>query len=200
MKVALIVSAGLVASASAQVRITEWMYSGNNGEFVEITNLGNSAVDLSGWSYDDDSQTPGVFALSGILAAGESLIFTEESAANFRLFWSLDASVQVLGDVTNNLGRNDQINIYDNNGNLVDRLTYGDENLPGTIRTQNRSGNPGLIGGDDVSTWTLAFIGDGFGSYASVSGDIANPGIYIPTPGTAMLLGLGGMMAARRRR
>lgn len=53
------------ASAHAQVRITEWMYSGNPGEYVEFTNLGPAAVDFTGWSFDDDSRTPGVFSLSG---------------------------------------------------------------------------------------------------------------------------------------
>ena len=41
------------------MRITEFMYSGTNGEFVEFTNVGNAALDLSGWSFDDDSRTPG---------------------------------------------------------------------------------------------------------------------------------------------
>lgn len=35
-----------------------------------------------------------------------------------------------------------EINLYDADGNLVDRLTYGDNTLSGSIRAQNNSGNP----------------------------------------------------------
>lgn len=35
-----------------------------------------------------------------------------------------------------------EINLYDADGNLVDRLTYGDNTLSGSIRVQNNSGNP----------------------------------------------------------
>ena len=83
--------AGFASQAQADVRITEWMYSGGSGEFIEFTNLGTSAVDFTGWSYDDDSRTPGVFSLSafGLVGAGESVIITETEAATFRLDWRL---------------------------------------------------------------------------------------------------------------
>lgn len=35
-----------------------------------------------------------------------------------------------------------EINLYDADGNPVDRLTYGDNTLSGSIRAQNNSGNP----------------------------------------------------------
>jgi hypothetical protein len=37
----------------------------------------------------------------------------------------------------------DEINIYDTSISLVDRLTYGDENIPGSIRTDVQSGSRG---------------------------------------------------------
>ena len=62
------------AAAAPDVRITEWMYSpGSTGaEFVEFTNLGTTSVSLAGWSFDDDSETPGTVALDslGTLAPG----------------------------------------------------------------------------------------------------------------------------------
>ena len=141
-----------------------------------------------------------MFNLSGILAAGESLIITEDDASVFRAAWGLGASVQILGGYTNNLGRSDQINLFEAGGNLVDRLTYGDQTFPGTIRTQEASGNPGALGADDVSTWTLSTIGDAFGSWASSNNDVGNPGSFVPAPGALALLGLGGLAAGRRRR
>jgi len=201
-----ITAGALVASAaSAQIRVTEWMYSGNGAEFVELTNVGGAAIDMSGWSFDDDSATPFVFDLSGfgIVQAGQSVIFTEDNAAAFATTWNLNASVVVVGGVTNNLGRNDQINIFDGAGVLVDRLTFGDEAFVGSIRTQRFSGNPnsvGALGADDVYQWSLSFVGDGFGSYASSLGDVGNPGAYVPAPGAAALIGLAGLVTGRRRR
>ncbi len=194
------------ALGAGEIRITEWMYSGGLGaEFIELTNVGNMPVDMTGWSFDDDSQTPNTLSLSafGVVAPGESVIIAEDSEADFRMVWSLALSVKVIGSNTTNLGRNDEINIYDSGSNLIDRLTYGDQNIPGTIRTQNRSGNPmtiGALGANDVAQWQLAFDGDGFGTYASASGDLGNPGYFVPTPGTIALVSIVGIGALRRRR
>jgi MYXO-CTERM domain-containing protein len=190
--------------AAGQIVITEWMYSGSDGEFIELTNIGDMAVDLTGWSYDDDSQTPGVLDLSaaGSVAAGQSIILSEESVAFFRAQWGLDNSVVVIGDYTNNLGRNDEINIFDNNGLLVDRLTYGDETV-GSIRTQNISGWTTVenLGTNNAAAWFFSSVGDLQGSYLSAGGDLGNPGSYIvPAPGAAALLGLGALVTGRRRR
>jgi predicted extracellular nuclease len=199
------------AWAAPAVSITEWMYSGGSGEFIEFTNTSVTAIDFTGWSFDDDSHTPGVFSLSGFgsVAAGVSVIITESSAADFRTAWSLDAAVKVLGGVTNNLGRNDEINLYDASNVLVDRLTYGDQTYSGTIRTQNASGNPvnlAALGTNDSTKWVLASVGDVYGSYASANGDIGNPGINpvapVPVPAAAWLLGSGliGLAGMRRRK
>jgi hypothetical protein len=195
-------------AAQASVYITEWMYNGD--EFIEFTNRGPAPVDFTGWSYDDDSRTPGAVSLSafGTVAAGESVILAESSAAAFRATWGLADTVKVIGGNGVNLGRNDEINLYDATSALVDRLTYGDQSFPGTIRTLNISGNPGTpsaLGTNDVADWVLSFAGDGFGSYAA--GDfVANPGTYdvaaVPEPSTYALLlaGLAAIFGVARRR
>lgn len=208
MKKLIVVSAllALTGVASAQVRISEWMYSGNSGEYIEITNTGNTAVSMSGWSFDDDSRTPGSLDLSGLgsLRAGESAIITEIAAVDFRANWSLGSWVKIVELNANNLGRNDEINIYDGSQALVDRLTFGDQTFSGSIRTQNKSGNTGLagLGTNNVYAWTLAANGDSYGSYTSAQGDIGNPGEYapLPTPGALALAAIGFGAASRRRR
>lgn len=198
-----------VGMASAEMRITEWMYQGGVGEFVEFTNVSKNPIDMTGWSYDDDSRLPGSFNLSGfgVVAPGESVIITEASAAAFRTSWGLGAEVKVLGGYTNNLGRNDEINLF-NGTTLVDRLTYGDQNFPGSIRTQNRSGNPATLaalGANDPYQWVLAASGDVYGSYVA-GGAIANPGVFslyvVPEPSSIVLMaiGLGAAVLWRRKR
>ncbi len=218
MTKSMITVAGLLAvatGASAGITITEYMYSGNGGEFIELTNLGSEAVDLTNWVFVDSDRIDGVdspadlFDLSffGLVAPGESIIITEDEAAVFASDWSLASSVRVLGllgfDTGKNIGRTDELNIYDADGNLVDRLTYSDQDFPGTIRTQTISGNPlaGAEGQNDIFNWVLSASGDTYGSYFSANQDLGNPGFFvIPTPGTVALLGLAGLGAVRRRR
>lgn len=201
----LVLAVAASAHAAGQVRITEWMYNpaSGAGEFIELTNIGDMSIDVSGWSYDDDSRIPGSFMFGpvGLLAPGESLVLTESTEADFRARWSLAPTVKVLGGVTNNLGRNDEINIYDAMNALVDRLTYGDQNFPGSIRTQGRSGNPldGALGANNPFLWVLASVGDIYGSYAASTGDIGNPGFFIPSPAAGIVC-MTALIGLRRRR
>jgi hypothetical protein len=204
--ITMVLAAGMAAIANADIRITEWMYDGTGGEFMEFTNVGASPIDLTGWSYDDDSRTPGTVSLSsfGVVAPGESVILTEVSADAFRTNWSLGSFVKVIGGNTVNIGRNDEINIYDASNNLVDRLTYGDSTFaPGSIRTQGTSGNAFLadLGTNDVYAWFFSAPGDLFNSYFSNAGTFGNPGFYyIPAPSALALAGLATLAAGRRRR
>lgn len=193
----LAVGAVLVAtSANAAVYITEWQYNGS--EFIEFTNMSHSPVDMTGWSFDDDSRAPGTvdFSPFGIVGAGESFILAEADAATFRLEWSLPASVKVLGLNMTNFGRDDEINLFFPDTSLADRLNYGDNALdtPGSIRTQNISGNPittAALGANDVYQWELGSVGDRYGSYIALSGVLGNPGVYvdaIPEPASLGLL------------
>lgn len=194
----------LASAVQAEMVISEWMYSGNDGEFIEFTNVGTDAMDLTGWSYDDDSQVAGTVDLSafGTLAAGQSVILTEIAAADFATAWGL-TDVAILGDNSANLGRADTINLFDAGGNLVDQLAYGDQVYSGTVRTQNASCNiPAADYGFVVvqTSWVLASVGDAYGSWASANGDVASPGIApIPEPAALTLLLVGGWLVHRCR-
>jgi hypothetical protein len=177
----------LVPVALGDMVITEWMYNGSGtgslGEFVEFTNIGPDPMDMTGWSFDDDSRIPGTTSLSafGVVAPGESVILTDETAADFAAIWGL-TGVKIIGDNTVNLGRNDEINLYDAAGNLVDRLAYGDQTYPGTVRTNSRSCNIPATDYDFTvaqTTWVLASDGDSFGSWVSSRGEIGSPGLTV---------------------
>lgn len=207
-----------VSAAFSNVYITEWMYNSLTSgapEYVEITNMGAVAVDFTNWSFDDSSRTPDEFSLAeiGILAPGASAIITEETtAAGFRVRWGLAGTIQIASGNTDNLGRADEINIYDAADVLVDRLTYDDQTLGG-LRTQGISGNPGplgglgnpaLLGANLAPQWTASVNGDLYGSHFSADNDLGNPGFFalqpVPEPATMAVLGIGALALVRRRR
>ncbi len=168
------------------VRISEYMYKGGDEEFFELTNTTGSPIDITGWSMDDDSAVAGTFDLSpaGVLAPGESVVVTEADPPAFAAAWGL-SGVTILGfNTTANLGRNDQINIYDLGGQLVDRLSYGDESFPGSVRTNGQSGQTchDALGINDPYFWVLSEVGDVWGSVISAGGDIGTPGSYTIVP------------------
>jgi hypothetical protein len=184
---------------------------GRQRRIHRIHQPGSSAVDFTGWSYDDESRLVGGFDLSGfgLVGAGESVVITEIEAPTFRLDWSLAAGVKVLGGFTNNIGRADELNLFDGTGSLVDRLAYGDATIGGP-RTQNVSGRAitaAALGANDAKQWMLSSVGDTEGSYKSLSDAVGSPGVTafaaaVPEPETyAMLLaglGLIGFVARRR--
>lgn len=203
------------AFGAGQIVITELMYQSLRadelGEFFELTNIGSMDVDVTGWTMLDNVGAPEAddfFDLSGfgVIAAGESVIVTEIDAATFRAQWGLDASVRViggLGDLTGrNLGRNDSVRIFDGIGGLIDQIDYGDDAFPGTPRPRYNSIWAGVDvkGDNDIYGWVQSTVGDFQGSWTSSVGDVGNPGVHIPAPGVAAVLGLGGLMAGRRRR
>jgi hypothetical protein len=86
--------------------ITEVMPSSNdansaiNEDWFEITNYGTDAVDLSGFSWDDNSWVPGTVVFPSVtVAPGEAIVVAQIDSANeaaFRAAWNLGPWVQVL--------------------------------------------------------------------------------------------------------
>jgi predicted extracellular nuclease len=181
-------------SGAVTLQITEYLYSGNHGEFVELTNRGTTSIDLTGWSLKDDQVNLEGFSLSaaGVLQPGESLVITEAVEAALRAAWNLPANAKVIGQLGaigvggQNYGRSDQINVYDSGGALVDRLSYGDQTFPGTIRAQNISGQApcAALGQNTIANWLLSAVGDVYGSVQSNPTptnlrDIGSPGVFV---------------------
>ncbi len=138
MKLKITTLAAIVAAtvvAQADVFITEVTYKGLFGEYFELANTGTTSVDLTGWSYDDNSDIAGTVALPSVtLLAGDTIIVTEVSQAVFEQAWYLDSGEgkptilkAILQNNSVNLGRNDEINIYNASDVRVDQLTYNDQ-------------------------------------------------------------------------
>ena len=195
------------AAPAGVIRITEYMYSSANaagngvGEFIELTNVGNANIDLTGWSFDDNSRVAGSFSIGGfgVVQPNESVIITDAAAPVFRTFWYLPAAVKVIGGNDQNLGRSDEINIYDAANTLVTRLTYNDQgsNPANTVRTQFVSAWPqrNLLGQSTTAGWQLSVAGDAQNSYVATTSDLGNPGGYFAPLNRVLVRESGGTTA-----
>jgi hypothetical protein len=183
---------GVVASAAhadpaAAIRITEFAYGGKvagagggDGEYAELTNVGDAPQDLTGWTYDNSAASAATgLSLSGLgtVAPGESVIVTDLSADEFRTDWGLKATVKVLSNGkthTLNSGPN-AIHVYDNAGAEVDSVSYanGFESAKGLSAWVDTAH---LGAKSDTSGWTISTAGDAEGSWTSATGSVGSPG------------------------
>jgi hypothetical protein len=211
----------LVASAfaaQAQIRITEvapWG-SGNSpyaADWFELTNTGSSAVNISGWKFDDDSASFGsAVALNGItsIAAGESVIFMETSSpstiSSFLSTWfgaNVPAGLQVgmySGSGVGLSANADQVNIFDASGVLQAKVIFGASDSTSPYQSFDNS-----AGANNVTITLLSAIGtNGAHAAANDATEIGSPGVVaaVPEPSSYALLigglGLVGFVARRR--
>ncbi|WP_080057528.1 lamin tail domain-containing protein [Spirosoma aerolatum] len=173
------------ADPVGQIRITEFAYNGAGAanEFIELTNTGTAPIDLTGWSFDDNSRVAGSFSIGtfGVVQPGESVVIAEASAAAFRTAWYLPTTVKVVGSNNQNLGNGDELNIYDASNTLVDRLTFPNSSTAGaTVFTNGVSAwtSQSNLGTNTIANWVLSTVNDAQNSYASVDGNIGSPGGY----------------------
>lgn len=88
-------------AAHATVVITEIFYNlagteGTTTEWIEIANIGPTAVDLSGYRFVDlaDNQLSSLFPAGTLLASGGVAVVTEQPAATFHAIWG--SGIQVI--------------------------------------------------------------------------------------------------------
>lgn len=112
--------------------------SSGTEDYFEITNVGESIADLTGWKWDDDSQDLAeAIAINPVqLLPGESLVVTSLNATAFRDWWGLDESVKISDNPGPGFGKNDGVTLFDANGNLYLFFTYA---LDGVTLTDGSS-------------------------------------------------------------
>jgi hypothetical protein len=205
----------LCAPAQAQVRITEVSAWGSSAPYAtdwfELTNVGTAAANLSGWTMDDNSNGSAKVALTGIssIAAGESVVFTENASAGFLATWfgaSVPGGLQIGNYTGSGVGLStsgDAVNVFDASGALQAKVTFGAS--PGATPLQTFDNAAGL---DNTAIGQLSSAGLNGAFLSADGGEVGSPGTVaaaVPEPQAyaLMLAGLGllgGAVARRRRR
>jgi hypothetical protein len=197
--------AASLTGAQAALIITEVMStSGTNGtpDWIEVTNTGTSAVDITGFKFDDGSFTfASSVPLVGVtsIAAGQSVVFIETSIpettiADFRTFWGGSATSAVIGSYTGpGVGMSsggDGASIFSASGISVAEVSFGAATTGSSFGYDLASyPNQDGFGGISVNGSNGAFIS------ANALGNIGSPGVdfpsQVPEPSGLALLGLG---------
>ncbi len=215
MKTIIALIAGVAAGANASVTINEVLGStaGTDREFIELYNTGGSSVDISGWTIElwdsdagaqfggADGGTPYIINLGSSIAAGgyftiaNALAETEYGfTADQQQAISIENSAytMVLRDALSNIIET----IYVADGGAGDAA-----NIAGTIITADYTVGP------DGTFLPAGFyrIGDGSANLGILEFDQPSPSATpgranIPAPAALAVLGLGGLVAGRRRR
>ncbi len=162
--------------------------SGNSAvaaDWFEVTNGGSAALNISGWRFDDNSNSFGAsVALTGVtsLAAGESVIFLETTPANaaatiarFVSTWfggTAPAGLQFGTYSGSGVGLStsgDAVNLFDTTGTLRANVVFG-TSPAGPFATFNNA-----AGSNNATISTLSSVGTN-GAYAPNANEIGSPG------------------------
>jgi hypothetical protein len=206
------------------LRITEAMSSsgvGGTADWWEVTNYGGSAVDITGWTFDDSSFLfASSVALNGVtsIGAGESVMFIESAAPltdipTFRSFWGGAAATAAIGSYTGSgvglSSAGDGIVLFNAGGTEVTpRVTFGAATTGSSFYySYSSSGDPTTSPNTSAVLSTVGLL-DGQNTFLSATStpqNVGSPGTAInavPEPSTAAFVasGLGVAMAARFRR
>lgn len=217
---ATIAAAGSVASAN--LTITE-LYAGMSGEdgtldWIEVTNTGNSSMDTGIFYYDDENPSinDGGLLDSMTLGAGESAIFliSDDNVASDDVLYS--SAIQEFNSIWNYTG---QIGLTNGGGNLGQGgdgafllsgtsgseviessavFSSGFENLNATIDFTSGSAMLSVLGLNGAYE-SESFFNDNLGLPGDQATIIGSVGL-VPTPGSASLLIIGGLVGMHRRR
>ncbi len=209
-------------TASANLAITE-VYAGMTGEdgtqdWIEVTNLGSTAIDTGSFYFDDESRSidDGGLMDSYLLGAGESAIFiiSDNDEANDDVTYS--SAIAEFAAVWNYAGF---IGLTNGGGNLSQNGdeavlmtgTAGNEVIEASAAFGSGFANTGatmdFLSGSPVDSVlgvngayeSNLFFNDNLGFPGDMTSLVGSVGT-IPTPGSVALILACGLVGARRRR
>jgi uncharacterized protein YjiK len=155
-------------------------------DWFEVTNVGDTAVNIAGWKMDDNSNSFGsAVALNGItsIAPGESVIFLETNdlagkTAAFLSNWfgaNPPAGLQIGNYTGGSVGLGtggDAVNLFDPTGLLQASITFGASPAAAPFRTFN---NAAGLNNTTVSELSAVGVNGAFAAANSAS-EIGSPG------------------------
>lgn len=207
-----------VSSAHASIIISEVDAAGSAAAYAadwfELTNTGTSAVNISGWKMDDNSNTfANAVALRGVtsIAAGQTVVFLEGTAtggtdgtditldAVFKTAWF--GANSPAGLVIGNYGGGgvslsqtaDAVNIFDGSGAVITRVDFNASTIGKTF--DNAAGLNNTV----ISQLSAVGVN---GAFLSANGIETGSPSAVPVPAAAWLFGTGlfGLVSAVRKR
>lgn len=209
----------LASPALAQIstlRITEAMSSsgvGGTADWWEVTNYGGSAVDITGWKFDDSSFAPGTsVALNGITSinAGESVAFLETTTldsgtvatliSSFRTFWGGSAASAQIGYYAGSgvsfSSNGDGIVMFSGTTETTPRVSFGPATTGSTFYYgYDAAGDPTTSPNTNAIVSTVGTLNGQitFASASTLPQNIGSPGTaaVVPEPSSAALLAIG---------
>lgn len=205
--------------ASADLAITE-VYAGLSGEdgtvdWIEVTNIGNTAIDTGSFYFDDEnpSISDGGLLDSILLGAGQSAIFlisdnnqaaddvTFASAIQeFNSIWNYSGHIGLTNGGGNLSQGGDGAFLLSGSNIIVSSAIFGAgfENTAATIDFASGSAALSILGVNNAYE-SNAFFNDNLsfpGNQATLIGSVG----FVPAPGSAALLLIGGLVGMRRHR
>jgi hypothetical protein len=207
-----------IVSTQAQVRITEVDANGSSSaygaDWFELSNVGSTNIDLTGWRMDDNSALFGsAVALRNNgsanpfqLAPGQIAVFLEDGAtsandatlgANFQTAWGANLPSNLTlyyygGSGVGLGGGGDQVNIYDGTGILMANVAFGASTLGGGTFDN-------AAGLNNATLTQFSSIGVN-GAFTSGNGaEVGSPGL-VPEPSSVALFAMGAAIFGIFRR
>lgn len=198
------------AAANAALVITEAMSSSLvTADWVEITNTGATAVDITGYKIDDSSFSAAVsLALNGVtsIPANSSAIFIETNAPaidipDFRTYWGGAVTAALIGSYTGSgvglSSGGDGVTLFDAAGIELPgvRVSFGAATGGSSFIREG-----GALDGNFGSISAIGTAGAYQSASATPSANIGSPGIVaVPEPTSLLALAAVAMTARRRR-
>ncbi len=200
---------GMVMSCAittqADLIITEVMSSSShtntlaNGDWFELYNSGASAIDLTGYSWDDNTATAGSADFNGLtINAGQAVIVCQETVGleqSWLDLWGVSGVTVVnLGNTEfQNFGSTgDELHLYDASSNQLTYVTFGAATTGYSFEWDTSGNSLGVsVYGENGAIQSTSAAG---------GPDTASPGTVVPEPSVLAFLGLGGLLVFLRHR